>query len=66
MRLGSRHNCENFWSLLKRAIRGTDVSVEPFHLFMNDAERFAIALTGIINKRLTYTNLTGSRLPQTC
>ena len=24
---------ENFWSLLKRAIRGTYVSVEPFHLF---------------------------------
>src|SRR5712692_9264391 len=27
------NNCENFWSLLKRAIRGTYVSVEPFHLF---------------------------------
>jgi transposase-like protein len=24
---------ENFWSLLKRALRGTYVSVEPFHLF---------------------------------
>jgi len=24
---------ENFWSLLKRTIRGTYVSVEPFHLF---------------------------------
>ncbi|PYY19839.1 MAG: hypothetical protein DMG62_24220, partial [Acidobacteria bacterium] len=24
---------ENFWSLLKRGIRGTYVSVEPFHLF---------------------------------
>jgi hypothetical protein len=24
---------ENFWSLLKRSIRGTYVSVEPFHLF---------------------------------
>ena len=24
---------ENFWSLLKRAIRGTSVSVEPFHLY---------------------------------
>lgn len=71
---------ENFWSLLKRAIRGTYVSVEPFHLFryldeqafrfnnraMNDAARFAIALQGIINKRLTYTVLTGSELPQTC
>ena len=24
---------ENFWSLLKRALNGTYVSVEPFHLF---------------------------------
>jgi transposase-like protein len=74
------NNCENFWSLLKRAIRGTYVSVEPFHLFryldeqafrfnnraMNDAVRFATALKGIIGKRLTYTNLTGSQVPQTC
>ncbi len=65
---------------MKRAIKGTYVSVEPFHLFryldeqafrfnnrvMNDAERFAHALKGIINKRLTYTALTGSELPQTC
>src|SRR5205807_10021602 len=27
------NSCENFWSLLKRAIKGTYVSVEPFHLF---------------------------------
>jgi hypothetical protein len=27
------NGCENFWSLLKRAIKGTYVSVEPFHLF---------------------------------
>jgi hypothetical protein len=74
------NNCENFWSLLKRAIRGTYVSVEPFHVFryldeqafcfnnraMNDAVRFATALEGIIGKRLTYTALTGSELPQTC
>jgi hypothetical protein len=71
---------ENFWSLLKRAIKGTYVSIEPFHLFRyldeqafrfnerigNDAERFALALKGIINKRLTYNALTGSELPQTC
>ena len=24
---------ENFWSLLKRGMKGTYVSVEPFHLF---------------------------------
>jgi len=74
------NNCANFWALLKRAIRGTYVSVEPFHLFryldeqafrlnnrvMNDAERFAHALKGVINKRLTSSALTGSELPQTC
>lgn len=71
---------ENFWSLLKRALKGTYVSVEPFHLFryldeqafrfnnrkMTDAVRFAFALKGILNKRLTYSALTGSELPQTC
>jgi len=29
----TRNGLENYWSLLKRAIRGTYVSVEPFHLF---------------------------------
>ncbi len=74
------NGCENFWSLLKRAIKGTYVSVEPFHLFRyldeqafrfneracNDAGRFMLALVGIINQRLTYKALTGSELPQTC
>ncbi len=27
------NSLENFWSLLKRSIGGTYVSVEPFHLF---------------------------------
>ena len=31
-----------------------------------DAARFALALKGIINKRLTCTGLTGKELPQTC
>lgn len=71
---------ENFWSLLKRAIKGTYVSIEPFHLFryldeqsfrfnhrgLNDAGRFALALKGIISKRLTYAALTGSELPERC
>ena len=74
------NGCENFWSLLKRAIRGTYVSVEPFHLFryldeqsfrfnersLNDAGRFFLSLAGIVNRRLTYKALTGSELPQTC
>jgi transposase-like protein len=65
---------ENFWSLLKRGLNGTYVSVEPFHLFryldeqsfrynnrkeMNDSERFTLALSQITGKRLTYEHLTG-------
>jgi transposase-like protein len=71
---------ENFWSLLKRALKGTYVSVEPFHLFRyldeqayrfnnrkdDDKGRFLLALAGICNRRLTYKALTGSELPQTC
>ena len=69
---------ENFWSLLKRAIKGTYVSVEPFHLFryldeqafrfntrkMTDAERFLKAAASLIGRRLTYQNLTGHGLPE--
>ena len=65
---------ENFWSLLKRAIKGTYVSVEPFHLFRyldeetfryntreaDDAERFQGVAKGITGKRLTYKKLTGA------
>lgn len=64
---------ENFWSLLKRGIRGTYVSVEPFHMFRyldeqafrfnerfgNDGDRFETVMQQIINKRLTYKELTG-------
>jgi transposase-like protein len=65
---------ENFWSLLKRALKGTYVSVEPFHLFryldeqafryntrrdMNDWDRFDLAVSGIVGKRVTYKELTG-------
>jgi hypothetical protein len=71
---------ENFWSLLKRAIKGTYINVEPFHLFryldeqafrfnkrkLSDAARFILALNGIIGKRLTYTALTGALEPQSC
>jgi transposase-like protein len=70
---------ENFWSLLKRAIKGTYVSIEPFHLFRyldeqafrfnhrekNDLGRFMAAVKGLIGKRLTYTGLTGQEVPQT-
>ena len=71
---------ENFWSLLKRGITGTYVSVEPFHLFryldeqtfrynnrlnMNDADRFSIALSQVTGKRLTYAEVTG-KVGTTC
>src|SRR5438874_5301510 len=67
-------NClENFWSLLKRSIRGTYVNVEPFHLFRyldeqafrfnerkdNDAGRFVKAVAGVIGKGLRYSKLIG-------
>lgn len=70
---------ENFWSLLKRGLKGTYVAVEPFHLEryvdeqvfrynhrkdaekrqISDAERFAIAMSQVNGKRLTYSELTG-------
>lgn len=64
---------ENFWSLLKRTLRGTYVAEEPFHLdryvdeqvfrFNNrkvkDADRFALAMSQVAGKRLTYAELTG-------
>ncbi len=64
---------ENFWSLLKRGIRGTYVSVEPFHLFRyldeqafrfnerkdNDAGRFIKVVAGIVGKGLRYSKLIG-------
>jgi transposase-like protein len=64
---------ENFWSLLKRGVSGTYVSVEPFHLFRyldeqafrfnnrkaTDADRFNMALMGIVGKRVMYKELTG-------
>jgi transposase-like protein len=64
---------ENFWSLVKRGLNGTYISVEPFHLFryrdeqafrynhrkMNDGDRFRIVVRGIVGKRLTWDQLTG-------
>jgi transposase-like protein len=65
---------ENFWSLLKRGINGTYVSVEPFHLFryldeqafrynnrkgFDDKARFDLAVSQIVGKRLTWEQLTG-------
>lgn len=64
---------ENFWSLLKRGLKGTYISVEPFHLDAyvkeqvfrynnrkdgDDFARFATCMMGIQGKRLTYQALT--------
>jgi transposase-like protein len=68
------NGCENFWSLLKRGLKGTYVSVEPFHLFryvdeqafrynnrvdMDDADRFITVMQQIVGRRLTYKQLIG-------
>ncbi len=64
---------ENFWSLLKRTLGGTYISVEPFHLFRyldeqafrfnkrkgTDADRFTALVSMITGKRLEYKNLVG-------
>lgn len=65
------NSLENFWSLLKRSLRGTYVSVEPEHLHRyvaeqvfrfnqrhgDDGSRFASALDKVEGKRLTYRDL---------
>ena len=65
---------ENFWRLVKRAIKGTYVSVEPFHLFRyldeevfrfnergdNDGGRFVKVLRSVLGKRLTFAQLRSS------
>lgn len=65
---------ENYWSLLKRCIKGTYIAIEPFHLFRyldeqafrfnerncNDAERFMLVAAGVGGKRLTYKKLTAN------
>ena len=70
---------ENFWSLLKRGISGTYISVEPFHLFryldeqafrfnnrklLSDGDRFSIVTSRIDGKRLTYKQLTGKTVSE--
>ena len=69
---------ENFWSLVKRQLHGTYVSVEPFHLFryldeqvfrynnrgskdnpLTDSDRFALVVSQMLGKRLTFAEVTG-------
>ena len=62
---------ENFWSLLKRTLKGTYIAVAPFHLFryvneqvfrfneraINDADRFAAVMRCVQGRRLTFRQL---------
>lgn len=64
---------ENFWALLKRSLGGTYVAVAPYHLCRyvaeqvfrfnerngSDADRFALVLSRVFGRRLTYRVLTG-------
>lgn len=66
------NSIENFWSLLKRGLKGTYVSVDAVHLQRyvveqvfrfnerkgNDYTRFASVVSSIIGKRLTWKDLT--------
>jgi hypothetical protein len=65
---------ENFWSLVKHALKGTYLSVEPFHLFryldeevfrfnqrrdpQGDGGRFLKVLHAVVGRRLTFAELT--------
>lgn len=67
---------ENFWSLFKRALKGTYVSVEPFHLQAyadeqcfrfnerkdTDRRRFGNVLNHVAGRRLTWNALTGKEV----
>jgi transposase-like protein len=69
---------ENFWSLLKRGLKGTYVSVEPFHLSRyvdeqcfrynnrktDDADRFVKALSQVAGRRLTWMQLVGEQVSE--
>src|SRR5439155_3753877 len=65
---------ENFWSLLKRTLKGTYISVEPYHLFRyldeqafrfnqrkddaGDGGRSEKVTRKVTGRRLPYRNLT--------
>lgn len=67
------NSLENFWSLLKRTLQGTYVSVDVDHLDAyldeqafrfrerhgKDADRFERTLKQVEGKRLTYSELIG-------
>lgn len=74
--MGNVHtnSIENFWTLLKRTIKGTYVSVEPFHLdnYLNEQTfrynerkkdnqyRFMKVVGGVSGRKITYAELVGN------
>lgn len=64
---------ENFWSLLKRCLKGTYIAVEPYHLFRyldeqvfrfnnrneSSTKRFIEVAQSVTGRRLTYKDLIG-------
>jgi transposase-like protein len=73
------NSVENFWSLLKRTLKGTYVSVDPMHLDAyldeqafrfnerehNDGTRFRKVASSVAGRRLTYAELTGKHGAET-
>lgn len=69
----STNGMENFWSLLKRGLHGTYISVEAFHLFRyidervftfnhreaDDLGRFSTVVEMAAGRRVTWDQLTG-------
>lgn len=69
------NSMENFWSLLKRSIRGTYVAIAPEHIDryldefcrrfnlrkLTDAERFHRVIRHVVGRRLTYKELIGAQ-----
>lgn len=68
----STNQIENFWSVLKRGLKGTYISVDPAHLQayvneqvfrfnhrndMDDSDRFDVAVRQVTGKRLTWDTL---------
>jgi hypothetical protein len=70
----STNAIENFWSLLKRSLKGTYISVDESHLFryvderafafnlrnLTDLERFIAVVSRVSGRRLTYAALTNA------
>jgi transposase-like protein len=69
---------ENFWSLVKRCLKGTYVAVAPWHLFryldeeafrfnerkVDDGDRFQMVMAAVVGKRLTYKEVAGKAEPE--